>query len=391
MDIHLIKSRFMKVIKSILLFLGIVFMPVATSAQDLLRDSSFVQLVKQGVDAAYNMDAATAERVATNIEQNYNNHPIAPLLRGVVQWWNILVDLDNRSSDDAFHRQMTEALRRAERMDKNSFDAALVIATVNGLKSRLSSNRSSWMGAFKYGRRAVDKLALVAKLDPQSNDYAIGWGLYDYFSVALAERYRAVNFLMRFFPDGSKERGIAELERTMQDGLLMQPEAAYWLFQIYYNYDADFAKASFYINWLRQRYPNNAFYLLLHARLLEQSGRNQEAQALFNTLKEKFEAGQPGYAKAGAEQAYYYIARQYYFDKDWEKSYEAFKKATAVGEQSRDKSKFLTLSYFFLGRVSDVLQKRTEALGYYRRSLQLEDVGNTHDRVKEHLNSPYQD
>lgn len=361
------------------------------AAQNLLQDSTFVREVKVGVDAAYNMEPQKVEQVASQIEQKYNRHPVASLLRGVVQWWNILVDIENRSSDAAFYREMDEALRRANQIGRNSFDAVLVRATVNGLKSRLYSNRSSWMGAFRYGRRAVDDLGKVAELDPNSSDYALGWGLYDYFSVALSERYKAVNFLMKFFPDGSKERGIAELERAMQDGVLLKAEAAYWLFQIYYAYDSDYTKAFYYMNWLRTRYPNNSFYLLLQARLFEHGGRNQEAQVLFRELRSKYENGQSGYAPAAAEQSYYYIGRQYYFDKAWEDAYDALKKGVSVGEGQREKSKFLTLNYFFLGRVSDVLGKREEALGYYRRCLALQNVGNTHERVREHLISPYRD
>ena len=64
--------------------------------------------------------------------------------------------------------------------------------------------------------------------------------MYDYYAVAIPDKYPFLKPLMLFFPDGDRERGIEALQRTVRDGRFVRTEAAYFLLQIYYLFENDF-------------------------------------------------------------------------------------------------------------------------------------------------------
>ena len=97
--------------------------------------------------------------------------------------------------------------------------------------------------------------------------------------------------------------------RDLYEGFFIQTEAAYFLLQIYYTFEKDFSKSRYYIDWLRQNHPKNSFFHVFEGRIYFRWARWSDAMPIFESVIERYEAGESGYSRLIAEQAYYYAAR----------------------------------------------------------------------------------
>lgn len=361
-------------------------------AQDLMKDSLFVQRAMRGVDAAYDMRFSEADRIFSEIERQHPQHPAGPFLKALSRWWLILASVGDTAIDDVFHNEMTQVSQRSDRMlakNPNSYDAVLFKGMAVGFRSRLYANRSEWIRSFKYGKEAVDYVTKAAQIAPENNDYYFGWGVYDYFADVLPRKYPAMKYAMWFLPRGSRERGLEEIKRTFKQGTFMRSEAAYYLFQINYIYEPRYEGASFYIGWLRTKYPNNSFYHILQARVENYFGYSERAKQLFHEVAARHEKRQSGYTAAIAEQAYYYLSGLYLFKGDYEEAKGAAIKLLGLGTKAKKKSDFHVLGRLRLGMTYDALGERNKAKEMYNLVLRMPDTQRAHDRAKEFLKNPY--
>ncbi len=361
-------------------------------AQDLMKDSLFVQRAMRGVDAAYDMRFTEADRIFSDIERQYPQHPAGPFLKALSRWWLILANVGDTAIDDVFHQEMTQVSQRSDRMlarNPNSYDAVLFKGMAVGFRSRLYANRSEWIKSFKYGKEAVDYVTRAAQIAPENNDYYFGWGVYDYFADILPRKYPAMKYAMWFLPRGSRERGLEEIKRTFNRGSFMRAEAAYYLFQINYVYEPRYEGANYYIGWLRTRYPNNAFYHILHARTENYFGYSERAKELFHEVAARHERKQSGYTPAVAEQAYYYLSGLYLFKGDYGNAKGVATKLLLLDTKAKKKSDFHILGRLRLGMTYDAMGDRNKAKEMYQLVLRLPDVQRSRDRAKEFLQNPY--
>jgi tetratricopeptide (TPR) repeat protein len=358
-----------------------------------MNDSLFIVRTQRGIDAAYDMRFDEARQVFTQIEQQYPNHPVAPFLKALIRWWRILGDLGDRSIDDSFHADMTEVSQRCDRLlakDPQNFDAILFKGLAVAFRSRLYANRSSWVNAFRYGKQSVDYVTAAAKISPENNDYYFGWGVYDYFADVLPKKYKYLDMAMFMLPNGNRERGLEEIKRTFNRGTFMRAEAAYYLFQINYVYEPRYEGASYYIGWLRNKYPNNSFYHVLEARVQQYFGRSDQAMNSFNEIVNRHLRKQTGYNAAIAEQAYFYLGTIELFRGHYDQARDYFTRQMIVTNDWRTPSDYGIMGRVRLGMAHDALKNRIEAKKMYQMALQMRDVNGSKQAARNFLEKPYQ-
>lgn len=365
----------------------------AGAKQASVLDDAMVQFqAKRGLDLLYNMRFEQARALFDLIDQRYPDHPIGPFLQALDTWWRILLDLSDEQYDDAFFDAMNEVIRRSDRIlkkDKNNFDAMFFKGAALGFRGRLRSNRGDWLAASRDGLRAMDYVLGVAKKDPANSDYVFGKGIYDYYAAAVRERYPFARPVMAFFPDGDKERGIRALERTAKEGRFIQTEAAYFLLQIYYLFEKDYAKSVEYVTWLRDRYPDNAFFHTLEGRIYARWSEWERAEPIFAEVLARYERQQTGYNVASAEQALYYLARGRMRVGAYNEALTYLNQLEVLGVKEKRDGYFNVLGRLRQGMVHDVLGNRDAAVAAYRKVLKMKNHGDAHERAREYLGRPY--
>lgn len=356
-------------------------------------DNPFVRSeAKAGLDLLYDMQFEAALAHFERIDRRYPRHPIGPFLTALNTWWKILGDFTDTSHDKAFYASMEEVIRRADRMldrDEDDFDARFFKGAALGFRGRLRSNRGDWLKAARDGIKAMDYVLGVAGASEAQADYAFGEGIYDYYADVVPERYPFVRPVMVFFPDGNRQAGLSKLRRVAEEGYYIQTEAVYFLLQIYYLFERDYARSLMYVTWLREHHPNNAFFHAFEGRVFARWGRWTQARPVFQEMLDRYLAGQTGYNAAQAEQALYYLARADMAGRQYRDALARLVQLEALTARNEEDTYFKIMGRLRQGMVYDALGQRDIAVRRYRQVLQMEDRAGSHDRAQRYLDRPY--
>ncbi len=362
-----------------------------TTPESVLNDSFVRVEAKRGLNLLYNMHFRQARTVFARIDRRYPGHPIGPFLLALNTWWQILLDLDHTSHDDAFYAAMDEVIERADRMleeDPDSFDAVFFKGAALGFRGRLRSNRRQWLRAAYDGKRAMDYVLEVAEAAPENDDFAFGKGIYDYYAAVIPERYPWSAPFMAFFPEGDRERGLRLLTRAAEEGWYIQTEAHYFLLQIYYLYEQDFSEALKHAEWLRRKHPRNPYFHNFEGRVYARWGRWRRALPIFEASLARYEAGASGYNDAMAEQALYYLGRCRLMADDYRTALNYLARLEKMTADDED-SYYRVLGRLRQGMIYDALGRRQIAKSRYESVLEMEDHAGAHDRAERYLETPY--
>jgi Flp pilus assembly protein TadD len=86
---------------------------------------------------------------------------------------------------------------------------------------------------------------------------------------------------LRFFmgiPGGTKKEGIRQLQHAIEDGVLVSPEARFYLAINLHNYDQQYERALEVIGPLVDKYPSNPLFQLARGDLFAKLGRKEQAR-----------------------------------------------------------------------------------------------------------------
>lgn len=350
------------------------------------------ELATVGMDHLYDLRFDEATRAFDGVDRQLPEHPIGPFLKSLTTWWEILLDLSDTSHDRAFFDAMDEVIRRSDRLLKRNpkdVDALFFKGAALGFRGRLRSNRGDWFKAAMDGKRAMDYVLAVPELDPSNDDYVFGKGIYEYFAAVVPDMYPFVKPVMGLFPRGDRERGLELLERTGRQGHYIQTEAVYFLLQINFLYERDYARSLEYARWLTERYPNNSYFHALEARVLVQSGRWTEGAEAFREILDRYREGRFGYNAAIAEQALYYLARERMVRRAFEDALPYLLQLEALSSRTLDDTYFKVLGRLRQGMSYDALGERELAQQRYRDVLRMKDWADAHARAEDYLDRPY--
>ncbi len=360
--------------------------------RSVLDDPLVRDVGKQGLDHLYNLEFDSAREAFGQIDRRFSGHPIGPVLNSLSLWWEILLDIQDRSRDDAFYRAMDEVIRRADAMlDRNPRDADAMFfkGAALGFRGRLKSNRGEWFKAAMDGKKAMDYVLAVPDVSTQKADFSFGKGLYDYFAAVVPQRYPFVKPVMAFFPKGDRQLGLQEIQHTADNGYYIQAEAAYFLLQINYLYELDFDGCVRYVSWLRRQYPRNSFFHALEGRVYAKWNRNVRATRIFAGIVERYSEGLTGYNDPIAEQALYYLARIQMSERNFQKALDHLLQLEALSARSSEDSYFKVMGRLRQGMAYDALGKRSIAKSRYREVLKMKAHASSHDRAERYLKNAY--
>ncbi|HEX7071218.1 MAG TPA: hypothetical protein VF190_10445 [Rhodothermales bacterium] len=365
----------------------------STAPGSVLEDPLVQERARTGLDHLYDMRFEEAAAVFAEIDRQYPRHPIGPFLRALNTWWEILIDLSDTSRDDEFYSAMGEVIKRSDALldrDRSDFDAFFFKGAALGFRGRLRSNRGDWFRAAMDGKRAMDYVLAVARKDPHNPDYIFGKGIYDYYAAVVEDRYPFTKPVMVFFPNGDRERGLAELTRTAEHGTLIRTEAAYFLLQIYYMFEQDYEKSVHYANWLRKRHPDNSFFHTFEGRVYARWGYWADSEKVFRDVLKRYYQKRTGYNAAAAEQSFYFLARGSMARREYTQALTHLQNLEILTSKRRGDTYFKVWGKFRKGMAYDAMGERAKARQIYREVLSMKDWADVHERARTYLETPYQ-
>lgn len=247
--------------------------------------------VRFSLDKIYSGDIPGGIDDATRIEQENPDHPIGYLLEGEAIWWQIWC------TTAEFKYGMTYPRHRAKlAADRHYFDLAAKVTSLaeaqigrgetpemqfyagmgDALAARLYGLRGEGRNTARAGVHAREHFLRTLALDPEFTDADLGLGLYNYYIDTLSAAARVLRFFMGI-PGGSKERGIRQLQRAIDEGVLTPPEARFYLATNLHNYDHQYERALQVLGPLVEKYPSNPMFELARGDLFVKLHRREQA------------------------------------------------------------------------------------------------------------------
>lgn len=366
--------------KSALLLLFLLIITGAASAQN---DSRFDETVSKGINEIYGIHFSEAERTFRALMADYPNHPAGRFFLAMIDWWKILLDVDNESYDDMFFARLEDVIFMCDEIlekDPENVDALFFKGGAIGFRGRLRALRESWIKAADDGREALPIVNRAYKINPNNVDVQLGFGIYNYYASVIPDRYPFIKPMMIFFPKGDKQKGILQLQNVAENGKYAKLESQYFLMTLFYQFEENYDMALRYSSPLTARFPENPIFERYKGRIEIRRGGYSDGYSTFRSVYDKCVRGLPGYSRNARREASYYIAFNYKNMGQTDSSLAYFKECENISRQiDGDKeSGFQINAVLYQAIIYEQMGNDAEAASYYRRVLDLREYGDSH-------------
>jgi hypothetical protein len=233
---------------------GITAAPAVARAYDLILDANFDELKK-----VLPSTCPPAPAVACRG------------LEALSLWWQIQLDLENRSLDSAFIAAADRAIAEATRFtqaEPQRAEAWFYLGAAYGARAQFRVYRGERLAAARDGKRIKESLERAIALDPTMHDAEFGIGMYRYYAGVAPAIFRFLRFFL-LLPGGDREAGLQQLERAATLGLLVKGEAQYQIHVLYLWYEHKAKDALAIIRRLQEHYPHNPLFRQIEAEVLD--------------------------------------------------------------------------------------------------------------------------
>ncbi len=354
--------------------------------------------IQQGIDLIYQLHFLAAENYFENIIAENPANPTGHFFLAMVGWWRVLIDLEDRSHDEALYELLERCIdvwdRRLER-DPDDFDAILFKGGAVGFRGRLRGDRHQFMGAARDGLRCLPLLKKSRQLAPSNKDILFGQGIYNYFAAVIPKKYPIVRPVMLFLAAGDRDLGLQQLEEVARQGRYARAEALYFMAQIYRLFEKDNSRALPYLVELHELYPENALFHRYRARTLIALGRWVEGIGQYEEVSRRSRAVAAGYHTRGHIEALYYIGKNAFRQRRRAAAIRSFAAADSLARTLGDSvdeqavNGYCALANLYLGMAYDELGQHESSSISFKRVLELPDQNSSHDLARRYRKEPF--
>lgn len=369
----------------------ILFFILSNTSFVKAQSADFDSLVTKGIKEIYSIKFSEAEVTFRKLIGDYPNHPAGRFFLAMIDWWKILLDLDNESYDDIFYQKLEDVIYQCDEiLDKEpeNVDALFFKGGAIGFRGRLRATRESWIKAADDGREALPIVERAYNIDPSNVDVQLGFGIYNYYASVIPQEYPIIKPLMLFFPSGDKQKGIGQLTNTAYNGKYAKYEARYFLMTLFYNYENNTAKAQEFADLLTNEFPNNPSFERWSGRIAVKQGNYKRASEIFTSILTKNEKKLTGYFNNRVKrEALYYIAANFRSTFQPDSALAYFEESEKVSRlvDNEEESGFLINAVLYIGMLHEQLGNKEKAIQRYEQLLDMREYGNSHTVAEDYL------
>jgi len=356
--------------------------------------SAFDSVARRGIDRVYNLEFERAEEDFHQLVRMRPEHPAGHFLLAMVDWWRILIDLEDERYDERFLSALDRVVEMCDSLlDVREGDVTAIFfkGGAIGFQGRLLFHRDDYLEAANAGRRALPLVQEAMELDPGNYDILLGSGIYNYYADVIPEQYPFVKPLILFIPPGDKKKGLEQLTLASERALYASIEATYFLLQAYYFHERDYVKALEIARRLHARFPDNMLFHRYVGRAYVSMGNWEGATAVFREIRARADSKQRGYGPAIEREAVYYIATDAMQSHRYDEALSAFYRCDELsrGLDRKEASGYMALTNLKIGMIYDLQGKRPLALSQYRKVKDMKEFRDSHDQADRYLGTPY--
>jgi tetratricopeptide (TPR) repeat protein len=248
--------------------------------------------VLAAADQIFSGDLDGGREAALRLQEEQPENPIGYLLEAEALWWKIWctsaefkygMTFPRRRAKLAADRRYLELAAKASSLAEDKIakhdtaEMQFYAGMGDALAARLYGLRNEGRNTARAGVRARAYLLRAMAMNAELADADLGLGLYNYYVDTLSAAARVLRFFMGI-PGGTKKEGIRQLQVAIEDGVLVSPEARFYLAINLHNYDQQYERALEVIGPLVEKYPSNALFQLAQGDLFAKLGRKKQAR-----------------------------------------------------------------------------------------------------------------
>jgi tetratricopeptide (TPR) repeat protein len=370
-------------------FLLLILIATTITAQNARLDS----LIHAGIYQIYGIEFPQAEKTFQIVQKDYPKNPAGKFFDAMIDWWRIMLDMDNEEYDDAMIDKLEDVIDMCDDIldeNENDVNALFFKGGALGFRGRLYSVREEWLDAALDGKDAMPIVNHAYAIDPNNPDVQLGFGIYNYYAAVIPEKFPFLKPFMLFFPEGNKEKGLEELKFVAENGKFGKIEARYFLLSSYYKFEENMFEAKKWADRLLKDFPNNPTFEKYLGRIYVKMGSYIKASPVFEDIFKKCESGLPGYNDVTKREAAYYVGMRYKLQNNVDSTRIYFEISEKLSKKIDDEETgWLVNSLLYLGMCYDQLGDRDKAVKYYNEVLDMDDRRNSHEQARRYLKNPY--
>ncbi len=376
-------------------------------AEDL-RSAHFLDKARVGFDQIFNLDYDEAATTFEGLAAEYPEHPGPPLYMATTIWLQELfqrqdLELDKFISPGYFDQASGQSMATA---DKTRFhdlinrsqqlceellaaspghrDARYFLGALQGVLGSFSITiERSKTGAFKHGKKAYRYHIDLIEEESSYYDAYMTAGVYEYVVGSLPWYLRFLAALAGY--KGSKKRGFDYLSLAVEKGQFVSDNARTVQLVLLVR-EKRYEDALSSLHYLKSRSPKNFLAHLNEAQLLESLGRHAAAARLYREILSKAEDGRPHFDRIPLATFRYAAGQKLLKLGNVEAALDQFRKSLTDSETPERER---TLSRLASGNTLDLLDRRSEAVEYYRSVLEQPNLDRSHKQARKYLKKPF--
>jgi tetratricopeptide (TPR) repeat protein len=351
-------------------------------------------IAQRGIERVYNLEFESAEEEFQTLVRMNPRDPAGYFFLAMVDWWRILIDLENESRDERFHSELDRVIELCDSLldaDEKNVDAAFFKGGALGFQGRLQFHRNDYLGAANAGRRALPLVETAYALAPSNADILLGTGIYNYYAEVIPNEYPWVKPLLLFIPAGDKKKGMEQLAIAAQKGRYASVEATYFLLQIEYFYERRYDRVLEIATSLNRRFPRNMLFHSYLGRAYASLANWGETERVFTQIASRAASGMRGYTARVEREAEYYRGWAQMmsgrFDEALARLYRCDELSRTLDRQ--EPSGFMVVANLKVGNIYDLQGKRELAVAQYNKVLGMKEYKDSASQARRFIAVPY--
>jgi tetratricopeptide (TPR) repeat protein len=357
-------------------------------------EAGFDTLAARGIAHVYNLEFPSAEREFGEMIRLRPGDPAGYFFRAMVSWWKIMIDIDDERYDGEFYASLDAVVVMCDSLlekNRDDLNAIFFKGGAIGFEGRLKFHRNDYLGAANAGRKALPLVHEAQDLDPGNNDVLLGAGIYNYYADVIPSEYPFVKPLILFLPPGDKQKGLSQLRKAAEKGKYASVEAQYFLLQIEYFYEKDFAAALALALDLHAKFPANMVFHRYCGRAYVGVNNWEMAGSAFTEIVSRARSGAVGYTPAVEREAQYYCGMAAMLSRRLDEALAHFYRCDELSRalDGEEASGYMSMANLKTGMVYDMQGKRDLALVQYRKVREMKDYQGSRAQAEQFLTTPY--
>lgn len=334
----------------------------------ILGDSTSLSLLKKGVNHIYNCEFSQAREAIGELEPIYPGHPVIPLFRGLILYWENFPLTPSSPALEPFKKELLTCIKQCEQKRLLPGETEYLLADIGarGLLLTFYADNGLGRSVISMATRTYQDVVKAFDYTGTFADFCFVTGLYNYYRETYPEMHPFYKPFALLFPRGDKNKGLRQLENAAGNSIFLKAEALSFLTWINTGYERNYAAAHRYSKKLLTTYPRNNEYLALHVKNLLLLKEYDEAETLLN------KARQPESPWFSVEKMVFQAILQ-------EKKYNNNNRAETLFKTALNKAQdfgayagdYLSICYFGLSRITTAKGDRKSGREYHKKAMEL--------------------